>query len=91
MHSLLYLAESLHATIMIRAFNRQGDLDPSIVAMLISAACEVLIDIVNTVALFTGLRRLKTGWRRTDRLVGRVIHWTVETQLPPLIVSVMMI
>ena len=88
MHSSLYLAESLHATIVLKAFNQPGGRDPSIIAMLISSICEALIDIVNTIALFTGLRRLKTGWKRTDRLLTRVIHWGIETQLPPLLVWV---
>lgn len=86
--SLLYLVESVHTTIVVTAWVSDGMGDPSTMALLISALCEVLTDLVSTIALYTGLRKLKTGWKRTDALLGNLIHLTIETQLPPLLVYV---
>jgi hypothetical protein len=84
--SLLHLVESVHATIVVTAWVSDGMGDPSTIALLISALCEVLIDLINTIALYTGLRKLKSGWKRTDALLGNLIHPTIETKLPPLLV-----
>jgi hypothetical protein len=53
---------------------------------MITPACEVATDIIITAALYSGLRKRKTGWARTDELLKRVMAITIETQLPPLIV-----
>lgn len=53
---------------------------------MITPACEVITDIIITGALFTGLRKRKTGWAHTDQLLTRIMAITIETQLPPLVV-----
>ena len=57
-------------------------------AVLTTPACEIVIDVFTTIGLYTGLRKLRTGWKRTDSLIRRLIRSTVETQLPPLVVCV---
>lgn len=81
----------MHASVVVTAWVSDGIDDPSTIALLISALCEVLIDLVNTIALYTGLRKLKTGWKRTDALLSNLIHLTIETQLPPLLVYVLLL
>jgi hypothetical protein len=44
---------------------------------------EIITDLILSTLLAVGLVRSKTGWKQTDRLIGRVLKLMVETQLPP--------
>lgn len=78
------LAGGIIATILIDP--TPGSLERSSRLLMITPACEVITDIIITGALFTGLRKRKTGWAHTDELLTRIMAITIETQLPPLIV-----
>lgn len=51
--------------------------------ILIFSGNGVVSDIIITASLCYGLWKSKTGWEATDRLVGRLIWYALETQLPP--------
>ena len=57
--------------------------DLNIGTMIVAPLCEAVSDVVITVALYTGLRKRKTGWQNTDALLRRLMQLVVETQLPP--------
>ncbi|ORY29569.1 hypothetical protein BCR39DRAFT_171859 [Naematelia encephala] len=50
--------------------------------------CMLVGDLFLTVMMVLGLRRSRTGWSNTDRLVNRLMRLSVETQLPCTLVEI---
>ena len=64
---------------------------PSILQTLtiFRTATEVAVDVFITASIVHGYWRNQSGWRSGDKVIKRLMRWTVETQAPPTIAYVL--
>ncbi|KAH7101294.1 hypothetical protein BKA62DRAFT_192445 [Auriculariales sp. MPI-PUGE-AT-0066] len=76
---LAFVAKSLHTAITWKRFHG---------GLLASLACGTAADIAICVCITVGLWSRKTGFERTDKLVDKVIAWTIGTGFLPTVIGI---